>query len=33
VRLINTGLGTQANVPVVDLTLMLAIEDKQKRPQ
>lgn len=33
VRLVDTGLGTYANTPVIDLTLVLLIDDKARRPQ
>lgn len=33
VRLVDTGLGSYANMPVIDLTLMLLVDDKARRPQ
>jgi hypothetical protein len=33
VRLVDTGLGTYANMPVIDLTLMLLVDAKARRPQ
>ena len=33
VRLVDTGLGSYSNVPVIDLTLMLLVDDKARRPQ
>jgi hypothetical protein len=33
VRLVDTGLGSYANVPVIDLTLVLVIDEKGRRPQ
>lgn len=33
VRLVDTGLGSYANVPVIDLTLMLLVDEKARRPQ
>jgi len=33
VRLVDTGLGSYANTPVIDLTLLLLIDDKARRPQ
>jgi Tfp pilus assembly protein PilN len=33
VRLVDTGLGSYANAPVIDLTLMLLVDDKARRPQ
>ena len=33
VRLVDTGLGSYASTPVIDLTLMLLVDDKARRPQ
>lgn len=33
VRLVDTGLGSYANMPVIDMTLMLLVDDKARRPQ
>ena len=33
VRLVDTGLGSYAGTPVIDLTLMLLVDDKARRPQ
>jgi hypothetical protein len=33
VRLVDTGLGSYSNVPVIDLTLMLLVDDKAQRPR
>ena len=33
VRLVDTGLGSYATVPVIDLTLVLLVDDKARRPQ
>jgi len=33
VRLVATGLGSYASMPVIDLTLMLLIDDKVRGPQ
>jgi hypothetical protein len=33
VRLVDTGLGSYASTPVIDLTLTLLIDDKPRRPQ
>ena len=33
VRLVDTGLGSYASVPVIDLTLMLLVDDKSRRPK
>ena len=33
VRLVDTGLGSSANVPVIDATLVLLIDDKARRPR
>ena len=31
VRLLNTGLGSYRNSPVIDLTLMLLVDDKVRK--
>ncbi len=33
VRLVDTGLGSYSSTPVIDLTLMLLVDDKPRRPQ
>jgi hypothetical protein len=33
VRLLNTGLGSYRNSPVIDLTLMLLVDDKVRKPR
>ena len=33
VRLLDTGLGSYSNSPVINLTLMLLVDDKVRKPR